>query len=145
MSELKNFQSNLDNSKESKQSFVDNEIVSDDSDSENEQEQVKIITQRKNKGKNGLDTMLLEQSITQQNAYLKAQRTIYKLRSEIDVEEVKLRYLKLDLNNVQVKLDEQIEKNKILNNTNIENTILRVVLVIYTFFLIYGKIFYGRV
>ena len=142
MSELKNFQTNLDNSKESKQSFVDNDVDSSDSDND-EEEQVKIITQRKNKGKNGLDTMLLEQSISQQNAYLKAQRTIYKLRSEIDVEEVKLRYLKLDLNNVQVKLDEQIEKNKILGNTKIENTILRFVLVIYTFFIIYGKI-YGR-
>ncbi len=52
--------------------------------------------------------------IQQQHQYLKAQKTIYNLKNEIDTEEVRSRYLKLDLNNAQVKIVEM--KQKLLKN-----------------------------
>ena len=79
--------------------------------------------------------MLLEQTISQQNLYLKAQKTISKLRTEIDIEEVKTRYLKLDMNNLQVKLDQEFEKNREMRNeifnAKAENFIFRVFVVLY--------------
>lgn len=149
--ELKNFQTNLNMDKETKQQFVDKEIedehkfeeesISDSSSSE-EEEHIKIIAPRK-KGKSGLDQLLLEQTISQQKAYLKAQKTISKLRSEIDTEEVKTRYLKLDLNNLQVKLDEEVEKNKEMNKElskiNFENMAFKAFIIFYIFWSIYRR------
>jgi hypothetical protein len=136
--ELKNFQNTLSTNNEMKQNFVDskqNESSSeDDSDSGSDCDHIKISSQRKknknNKNKN-LENMLLEQSIIQQNAFLKAQKTIYKLKSEIDSEEVKTRYLKLELNSLQVELREEIDKNKILFRTQVENWTLRTIVVLY--------------
>jgi hypothetical protein len=138
MKELKNFQTNLNSDRDAKQQYIDKQVdtedesITDDSDVE---EPIKIIARRKKAGKSGLDKMLLEQTINQQNLYLKAQRTISKLRTEIDIEEVKTRYLKLDMNNLQVKLDQQFDKNKEMKNemfnVRAENFIFRVVVVLY--------------
>ena len=95
--ELKNFQNTLSTNNEMKQNFVDskqNESSSeDDSESESDCDHIKISSQRKkNKNKN-LENMLLEQSIIQQNAFLKAQnsnlkeqlkQTILELTAEIE-------------------------------------------------------------
>lgn len=109
-SNLKNFQRSLDENEDEKRHYVNAEVEeseSDDSESENEeQEAIKIVAPRKQKKKSNVDTMLMEQLISQQKSYLKAQRTIYKLRTEIDTEEVKTRYLKLDLNNAEVRISE---------------------------------------
>jgi hypothetical protein len=139
MSELKKFQTNLDCDKEAKNMFVNKERddVSDDesiSDDEEEvvQEHIKIMAPRKSKKGSAIDAMLFEQTIAQQKAYLKAQKTIYRLQSEIDTEEVKTRYLKLELNNLEVKLSEEVSKNKIMSSVQIENIVLRAVIVLYT-------------
>lgn len=132
--EVKNFQRDLDGDREAKNRFVDAEddsvSCSEDNSSDEEEEQIKIVAPRKKK-KSAIDTMLLEQTLNQQKSYIKAQKTIYKLRSEVDTEEVKMRYLKLDLNNVQVKLDEALVKNKELFKVQIENLVLRVIIVFY--------------
>lgn len=138
MKELKNFQANLNSDRDAKQQYIDKQVdtedesITDDSDVE---EPIKIIAPRKKGGKSGLDKMLLEQTISQQNLYLKAQKTISKLRTEIDIEEVKTRYLKLDMNNLEVKLDQEIEKNKEMKNqifnVKAENFIFRVFVVLY--------------
>jgi hypothetical protein len=134
--ELKNFQNTLSTNNEMKQNFVESKqndsSSEDDSDSGSDCDHIKISSQFKNKNKNkNLENMLLEQSIIQQNAFLKAQKTIYKLKSEIDSEEVKTRYLKLDLNSLQVELREEIDKNKILFRTQVENWTLRTIVVLY--------------
>jgi hypothetical protein len=137
MSELKKFQTNLDSDKEVKNMFVNkerDEVSEDESISDEEevvQEHIKIMAPRKNKKGSAIDAMLFEQTISQQKAYLKAQKTIYRLQSEIDTEEVKTRYLKLELNNLEVKLGEEVSKNKILSSVHMENMALRVVIVLY--------------
>jgi hypothetical protein len=141
MSELKNFQDNLIKDNETKFQFIDKKVDSEEEESSSEEESLKIVAPRRKAGKGGLDKMLLEQSIAQQNAYLKAQKAIYKLKSEIDIEEVKTRYLKLDLNNIQVSLDEEKEKNKVLYLTQVENWSLRIAIVLYILWIVISKLF----
>lgn len=135
MSDLKKFQSNLDGDKESKNMFVNKENIDSENDSnseeEDEEEHIKIVGPRKIKKGSAIDTMLFEQTIAQQKAYLKSQKMIYRLQSEIDTEEVKTRYLKLELNNLQVRLDDEVLKNKKMGDVQIENMVLRVFLVLY--------------
>jgi hypothetical protein len=141
MSELKNFQDNLIKDNETKCQFIDKKVDSEEEESSSEEESLKIVAPRRKAGKGGLDKMLLEQSIAQQNAYLKAQKAIYKLKSEIDIEEVNTRYLKLDLNNIQVSLDEEKEKNKVLYLTQVENWSLRIAIVLYILWIVISKLF----
>jgi hypothetical protein len=103
-SEVKNFQRSLNEDVDEKNRFINAEVEESDEDSESEG--IRIVAPKKTKKRSQIDTMLMEQLIAQQKAYLKAQKTIYKLRNEIDTEEVKTRYIKLDLNNAQVKVDE---------------------------------------
>jgi hypothetical protein len=137
MSDLKKFQSNLDGDKEAKNMFVakekdrSEEESEHESNSEDEEEHIKIVAPRKIKKGSAIDTMLFEQTIAQQKAYLKSQKMIYRLQSEIDTEEVKTRYLKLELNNLQVRLDDEVLKNKTMSAVQIENMVLRVFLVLY--------------
>ena len=134
MSDLKKFQSNLDSDKEAKNMFVSKEKEDSENDSnseEDEEEHIKIVAPRKIKKGSAIDTMLFEQTIAQQKAYLKSQKTIYRLQSEIDTEEVKTRYLKLELNNLQVRLDDEVLKNKTMSAVQLENMVLRVFLAMY--------------
>lgn len=134
MSDLKKFQSNLDSDKEAKNMFVNKENIDSENDSnseEDEEEHIKIVAPRKIKKGSAIDTMLFEQTIAQQKAYLKSQKMIYRLQSEIDTEEVKTRYLKLELNNLQVRLDDEVLKNKTMSAVQLENMVLRVFLVLY--------------
>ena len=134
MSDLKKFQSNLDSDKEAKNMFVSKEKEDSENGSnseEDEEEHIKIVAPRKIKKGSAIDTMLFEQTIAQQKAYLKSQKTIYRLQSEIDTEEVKTRYLKLELNNLQVRLDDEVLKNKTMSAVQLENMVLRVFLALY--------------
>jgi hypothetical protein len=108
-SELKKFQRSLDENEEEKRRYVDAELQSEEDDSNSEEEAIKIVAPKKARKRSPIDTMLMEQLISQQKQYLKAQKTICKLRTEIDTEEVKTRYIKLDLNNAQVKIAELTE------------------------------------
>lgn len=105
--ELKKYQKELKNNDDDKKHFINSNIsdIDSDSGSESEIEQPLKIVSRKKKSSH-IDTMLMEHLISQQKAFLKAKSKIYKLRNEIDTEEVKTRYIKLDLNNAQVKIDE---------------------------------------
>jgi hypothetical protein len=133
MSEVKKYQINLDSDKEAKNMFVNKEKdrVSESSDEESISDEELVIAPRKTKKGNAIDTMLFEQTVSQQKAYLKAQKTIYRLQSEIDTEEVKTRYLKLEMNNLQVKLDDEVMKNKIMIGVQVENMALRGFVVLY--------------
>lgn len=81
---------------------------SSESDSESEKEVVFKPTkvQKKSKTNNKIDMMLMEQLVEQQKDNLKAQKKIFKLKNEIDKNEVHDRYLKLDLNNANLKVEE---------------------------------------
>lgn len=113
--EIKKYQRELDNDNEVKNSFINsshNDSTDEDSDNESSDNAIGIIPLPKKHKSSRLDNMLMEQLIKQQKSYLNAQKTIYKLKNEIETEEIKTRYLKLDLNNSQVKADETIEDNK---------------------------------
>lgn len=49
---------------------------------------------------------IFQQLLKSQQENIENQKTIYELRSEIDTEEVKSRYIKLDLNNATVKSED---------------------------------------
>lgn len=119
-SDLKNYQRSLDENAEEKRHFIESEVsnTTDDESSENEdsEEAIKIVAPRRSQKKSNVDMMLMEQLITHQKAYLKAQRRIYKLRNEIDTEEVKTRYVKLDLNNAEVRISELTVANRAVQN-----------------------------
>jgi hypothetical protein len=108
--EVKNFKKNLDNDKQEQNFFVNSE-VSDEDDDNNlsdtdilENETITIVPSSK------MDSVLLQQLFKQQNVVLNAQRTIYKLKNEINKEELKMRYLKLDLNNTECDLENSQEQ-----------------------------------
>jgi hypothetical protein len=108
--EVKNFKKNLNSDKEDQNFFVNSE-VSDEDDDNNlsdtdilENETITIVPSSK------MDSVLLQQLFKQQNVVLNAQRTIYKLKNEINKEELKMRYLKLDLNNTECDLEKSQEQ-----------------------------------
>jgi hypothetical protein len=79
----------------------------EDSDEEEVQE-VRIMAPQRRK-KQSLD-FLLQELVNQQKLYISSQRKVMKLQTEVDTEEVKTRYLKLDLNTAQVLADERKSK-----------------------------------
>jgi hypothetical protein len=137
MSDLKEFQKKLDTSFEDKEYYLNAEAESD----EDEDTQIRISAPRKNK-KPSIDTALMEQLILANQNVLKAQKKVYKLTSDLDIEEVKMRYLKLDLNNSDVKINELTNENKIVkqiyNKALIEIWFTRSILVLYFFLYIYA-------
>jgi hypothetical protein len=115
-STISSFQRNLSDSAEAKNRFLNSEINSSTSEDDEVEEKKIAKPLPKKRLSSRIDMMLMEQYIQQQKDYLKAQKTIYKLKNEIDTEEVRSRYLKLDLNNEQVKNIELQQKVKYLNN-----------------------------
>lgn len=132
MAELKKLQQSLQNDDEEKKHFTEAENYSEsdsDSDPENREEIIKVLPVKKTSHK--IDAILVEHLIQQQKAYLKAHKTIYKLRHEIDHEEIKSRYLKLDLNNAQVKIDELSEYQKKYTQAYSVNVIFLILFISY--------------
>jgi hypothetical protein len=136
-SNLSNYQKSLNDSADSKKRFLESEGISESESSESEKEvKVQKTVTKHRKVSNGIDMLLMEQYIQQQQQYLKAQKTIYKLKNEIDTEEVRSRYLKLDLNNAQVKIVEM--KQKLLKNQNNihRSTVINIFLFVSTMLLV---------
>ena len=136
------FQKNINEDSEVKNAFIKAENVNSDSDSEYDSDNKCKIIIPKSKNKNK-DTSqeLLAQLMNQNQVLAKMQKKFYKLKTEMDREEITSRYIKLDLNNVQVKLDENKEKlnivKKQLKNSRIENLSFRVIVISYIVFHIY--------
>ena len=105
--ELKNFKKNLDTNKEYQESFINSENIDDDESDSSDTEVLEngtLFVPPKKSSK--MNSVLLQQLFKQQNVILNAQRTIYKLKNDIDKEDLKMRYLKLDLNNSQLRSEE---------------------------------------
>ena len=145
-STLHMFQKNLNEDTELKSSYINaenSESDSDYSDDNNDpKNECKIIFPNRSKNKN-IDTSqeLLSQLIKQHQVISNTQKKMYKLKSELDKEEITSRYIKLDLNNTQIKLEEskvQLETSKQqLTNSKIENWTLRSVMLLYFMLKIY--------
>jgi hypothetical protein len=134
--EVKNYQKNLDKSEENKKHYVQAEVDSD-YDSSSDEEKAPSIAKSSN---HPLSGKLFQRLLEQQEANMRAQKLIYKLRKEIDTEEVQTRYIKLDLNNAQVKIGELEEKARCaeteLFKARVENYATRTLLVLYIFWYI---------
>jgi len=141
MTDVKDYQRDLNTNESSKRHFIDADA--DDESEDSDQNEVRIIAPVRNRKKGHLDEMVMEQLLAQQRAYIKAQKRICKLQTEIDTEEVRTRYLKLDLNNAQVKADEEKETRlkveKELYNAHVENWVFRLLMVLFMFATVYSK------
>lgn len=139
-SDVREFQRELNNDEDEKMHFVESTIP--DSSSESDHDEVRIVAPRRRKKKGHIDTMLMEQLLLQQKACMKAQKKIYELQTEIDTEEIKTRYIKLDLNNAQVKANEEKEKRqnmkKELFRSRVENWVTRVLIILYILYSLYS-------
>ena len=135
------YQKSLDDDSDLKSSFVHAGKESD-SDSDSDEDACKIIIPSRPK-KRDTDTSqeLLFQLIKQNQVLSRTQRKMYEIQSELDKEEISTRYIKLDLNNTQVKFDETKVKFKEckrqLSHARIENWVGRIVVLMYFIFQIY--------
>jgi hypothetical protein len=132
-------QKSLNDDVEMQSNFLNNE-VSSESESDSESDSCKIIMPKRKK-KTDTSQEMLHQLLLQHKILSKTQKKMYKLQSEIDSEEVSTRYIKLELNNTQVKLEETKLKVKdcktILSASQAENWITRIFLVLYMFYRLY--------
>jgi predicted RNase H-like nuclease (RuvC/YqgF family) len=93
--------------------FVNNETPDTDTDTDTESDSesskglnIRIGNTKNNRNRNSeMGANLLQQVLIQQNKVEKLQRKLFKIEKENEVEEVKSRYLKLDFNNLQVKVE----------------------------------------
>ena len=125
------FQKVLNEDDGMKSSYVNAE---NESDSETD-DTCKIVIPRSKKKNHNTSQELLFQLIRQNQILSKTQK-------KLDKEEVTARYIKLDLNNKQVKLDETNDKFKVckkeLKHARIENWIVRSLVLLYFLFQIHS-------
>lgn len=143
-----NLGKSLNTDKEVRKDYIEGNVLSSDtssdSSSDSEEDTAKIVIKKKKRKKNNKKESsmdLLERLIQQQQDFLKVQKKVYKLESEITIEETKSRYIKLDLNNAVVKYEEETEKSKKLEKTllcaRIENWTCRILFLLYIIFQVF--------
>lgn len=110
--ELKNLQHKLKNNEDAKRFYIEASDVEEDDESHCGNE-VKLSLKKKNTKKRNINTkgdinmILFEQFMNKQEELNKTNIELYQLKTELDVEEVKTRYVRLELNNAQVDLEEK--------------------------------------
>ena len=141
-SNLYMYQKSLDKDSEVKASFIEAENEEDDdgSSDSDDHDTCKILIP-KSKKKNDTSHDLLVQLIKQNQVLAKTQKKMYKLNSELEKEEVITRFIKLDLNNTQVKLEEfkelLVTANNQLTHVKMENLAFRSLAIMYFLFQVY--------
>lgn len=144
---LKKFQKQLQNDSEAKTNFISGGDDDDkyDSESESDNEELKITLPKKKSKHSSSVNELLQQLSAQHQHIFKIQKKMYSLKNEIDRQEHACRYLKLDLNNAQVITEEtktELEQsNVILRNYKFEAYIERSLLILYFLWKIYSYIY----
>ena len=127
--EVKNFQKKLDNNEEVKKAFIFSENSDTDLSSEDE------IQISKSKVKEPISNKLFHRLVEQQETINKIQKLVYKLKAELSTEEIEARYVKLDLNNAQVKIEDLKTKLKDTQDklylAKTETYVMRVIAVLY--------------
>lgn len=142
------FQKTLNDDADMKSNFAHAPIPEsedEENSSDSETESCKIVLPKRAKKKNNNTSQeLLFQLLLQHKTLSKTQKKVYKLQSELDSEEIKMRYVKLDLNNTQVNLDNTKSKlelcNKELLHARIENWVVRVCFLLYILHSLYSII-----
>jgi len=146
---VRQLQEHLHHDNVTQREYLDHDASDSSSVSESSDAECRVtIPRRRNKGKAKSIDFLLQELITQQKMYLKSQMKVMLLKSERDVEEVRTRYLKLDLNNSQVAVEEGKERATTLRKTvaqyahshfraRTENWITRLLIVLWVIFQVY--------
>ena len=141
------FQKSLKDDTDMQASFISaGNTILHDSNSDSDEETCKIVFPKQKRSKHS-DTSqdLLHELIKQQQVLSHTQKKMYKLQSAIDSEEISTRYIKLDLNNTQVKLDETTEKlnvcGKLLNKAIVENFVCKGIIIFGLVYEVYSYIF----
>ena len=142
---LNDLQNNLNNDDEVKSSYINSKLSESESDSsDSESEKCKVIIPRRKKHFNA-NQELLTQVFTLQQTVSKLHKKMYKIKGEIDSEEIKSRYTKLDLNNLQIKKESLLKDIKDLKlayqQSNTENMLFRFFLCVYMLYRLYTIIF----
>jgi hypothetical protein len=136
-SDLNMFKKVLDNNYDVKYDYVNADNESEDSEADSEACKI-IIPSRPKKKYTDTSQELLFQLLKQNQILSNTQKKMYKLQGELDKEEIITRYIKLDLNNSQVKLEETNDELKIYKNKfsqcRIEILIVRCLVFMYIIF-----------
>jgi len=126
---VRQLQNHLRTDDNMKRNFIDTNVSSSEEEEDDNKSQPMLHKSGRTRTKYQEKTTILSELIHQQKLYLKSQRKIYKLKNQIDVEEVRTRYLKLELNNAQVLEKEKGEECKHLfknlTKVRVENWIMR--------------------
>ena len=108
---LKKFQKNLRNNRDEQECYINNSRESSsESDSDSEGNTIRIGLKQRKKKKN--KEFELAYFMKAYSRIEKLQKRLYKQQTNLDSQEEKNRYLKMDLNNAQVSLDEEKDKFK---------------------------------
>lgn len=142
--EVKDFQKKLDSNEENKHHFVHAEVDSDSEEVLSDDDCSPAITishsKKKNSDKDPISNKMFQRLLEQQEALAKAQKLVYKLKSDLNTEEIQARYVKLDLNNAQVKIEEletrQKDIERQLYNSRTENYASRGIICVYLLWMI---------
>jgi hypothetical protein len=138
-SPLNMLQRNLDRNQDFRSTFISAE--NSDSDS-SESESCKIVLPKKRRKKVDTSQELLFQLIKQNKNLSKTKKKMYSIQADLDKEEIKSRYVRLDLNNAQVECQEVTEKlkqsNSDLHKVRTENIITKVFIALYFTYRIYA-------
>jgi len=110
-SEVRISQENLRKRIDLQREFVNNDVSSTDEEdfSPDETENIRVSFPKRKTKHNSID-YLLQELVNQQKYFLASQRKVMRLKCEMETEEVKTRYLKLDLNNTQIQGQELKEQ-----------------------------------
>jgi hypothetical protein len=136
------------------ESFINNEVLSDESNSSSDEDSDKesttsvckiVVPSKKYRKSSDTSHEILSQLLLRSNELALTQKKLYKTKSALTKEEVICRYVKLDLNNFQLKVEEFKKKlvdcRKHLFFSRVENWINRIIIVMYILWVIYSKIF----
>ena len=138
------FQKNLDKNKELKEFFVsaEKDEESEESDSsDSEGKEMKIVLPKRKKKNADTSQELLFQLINQHKTLSMAQKKLYKVKTQLESLEITSRYVKLDLNNAQVKLEEMTDdlkncRESIVKSNN-EKAVFRCIFLAWLIFQVY--------
>ena len=138
---VRELQDELSHNRDVRNDFINASNESSDDSQSDMSESCRIVVP-KHRRKRDPSSLLMERLVAQQEQYLRSQRKVYKLKGEIDTNEVRERYLKLDLNNAQVKVEElekeAKERDMTLFYAKAENWGMRFVVLLYILLNIYS-------
>lgn len=144
----KQYQEELDQDQDMKSDYLNAEVSSSESSDDEGSRSLdfNVVLPKSSKSKRRYDTeqQLFVQLMNTQKTLMKYQKKNYKLQSEIDKSEIENRYIKLDLNNAQVKINKYKEDIKdikaVLKKTKRDKIVMMVIICLFVLYRVWGVI-----